>query len=165
MVFRASGGDGRRNLDERRVPESSAPYTAVHPLSFDRRMAAAKGETRTRFQINGAVGQDENFGETVRFFPTPSRALISLPQEKSHRFLNSSTSPTRFYYLRVEYRHLFTAPALGENAPESISTRSRIRFDDCAYTLSVIDPCPEQLLDCTRGNRSRDGECPPSFKK
>jgi len=111
-------------------PESSAPYTAVHPLRSTGGWLQLKVRPVTRFQINGAVGQDENFGEDLRFFPTPFAGSHFVALKKNHTdFLNFIYEPNSFLLFAVEYRHLFTAPALGENASgEHLNLAAGVRF-------------------------------------
>jgi len=111
-------------------PESSAPYTAIHPLRSTGGWLQLKVRPVRRFQINGAVGQDENFGENLRFFPTPFAGPYFIALKKNHTdFVNFIYEPNSFLLFAVEYRHLFTAPALGESASgDHLNLAAGVRF-------------------------------------
>ena len=111
-------------------PESSAPYTAIHPLRSTGGWLQLKVRPVRRFQINGAVGQDENFGENLRFFPTPFAGPYFIALKKNHTdFVNFIYEPNSFLLFAVEYRHLFTASALGESASgDHLNLAAGVRF-------------------------------------
>ena len=111
-------------------PEAFPPHTAVHPLRSTGGWAQVKVKPITRFQINGAFGQDENFARDLRFFATPFTTM-SFPPFKKNRtsFLNFIYEPTSFLLFAIEYRHLLTAPALGESATgDHLNLAAGVRF-------------------------------------
>jgi len=111
-------------------PEPSEPHTAVHPLRSAGGWVQLKLKPITRVEINGAFGQDENFAENLRFFPTPYMDLGFPPLQKNRtEFVNLIYEPNSFLLFAVEYRHLFTAPAIGESASgDHLNLAAGVRF-------------------------------------
>ena len=83
-----------------------------------------------RFEFNGAFGQDENFGKDLRFFSTPFTDLGFTPFQKNRtEFVNFIYEPNSFLLFAVEYRHLFTASALGDSATgKHLNLAAGVRF-------------------------------------
>lgn len=111
-------------------PEAFAPHTDIHPLRSAGGWAQLKVRPAQRFQINGAFGQDENFGKDLRFFPT-SYASMGFPPFKKNRteFLNFIYEPNSFLLFAVEYRHLTTTPPAGESASgDHLNLAAGVRF-------------------------------------
>jgi hypothetical protein len=98
-------------------PDASSPHAAIRPLRSTGGWVQLKLKPATRFEINGALGQDENFGRDLRFFPTPfsDYGFVALKKNRTD-FVNLIYKPNSFLLFAVEYRHLFTAPALGASA-------------------------------------------------
>jgi hypothetical protein len=111
-------------------PESFAPHSAIHPLRSIGEWLQLKVKPATRFEINGAFGQDENVGRDLRFFATPFTDLGFLAFRKNRtEFLNFIYEPNSFLLFAVEYRHLLTAPALGESATgDHLNLAAGVRF-------------------------------------
>jgi hypothetical protein len=111
-------------------PEAFAPHSAIHPLRSTGGWVQLKVKPCSRCEINGAFGQDENSGRELRFFPTPFTAF-GFPALQANRteFVNFIYEPNSFLLLAVEYRHLFTAPALGEGASgDHLNLAAGVRF-------------------------------------
>jgi superoxide dismutase len=83
-----------------------------------------------RFEINAAFGQDENFAEDLRFFSTPFTGSGFFALKKNHTDLvNLIYTPNSSLIFAVEYRHLFTAPALGQSASgDHLNLAAGVRF-------------------------------------
>jgi len=111
-------------------PEPAAPYTAIHPLRSTGGWAQLKVKPARRFEINGAFGQDENFGKDLRFFSTPYSGYgFGALQKNRTDFVNLIYTPNSFLLFAVEYRHLFTAPALGQSASgDHLNLAAGVRF-------------------------------------
>jgi hypothetical protein len=110
-------------------PEPAPPYSAVHPLRSAGGWIQLKVKPVTRVEVNGAFGQDENFGRDLRFFPTPFAGGFTALQKNRTGFLNFIYEPNSFLLFAVEYRHLLTAPALGENATgDHLNLAAGVRF-------------------------------------
>jgi len=111
-------------------PEPAAPYTAIHPLRSTGGWAQLKVKPVRRFEINGAFGQDENFGKDLHFFPTPFMGEgFGALQKNRTNFVNLIYTPNSFLLFAVEYRHLFTAPALGQSASgDHLNLAAGVRF-------------------------------------
>lgn len=89
-----------------------------------------KAKPAARFEINGALGQDENFGEDLRSYSTPftDYGFIALKKNRTG-FVNFVYKPNSFLLFSLEYRHLFTASALGENASGNhVNFAAGVRF-------------------------------------
>ncbi len=96
-------------------PEATEPHTAIHPLRSTGGWAQLKVIPAARFEINSAFGQDENFGQNLRFFPASfTSGGFDVMQKNRTELLNLIYRPTSILLLAMEYRHLFTLPA---NAP------------------------------------------------
>lgn len=111
-------------------PESTTPHTAIHPLRSTGGWAQFKVRPATRFEINGAFGQDENDGRELRFFPISFTSAGYTPLQKNQtHFLNFIYKPNAFLLFAVEYRHLFTVPASGERASgDQVNFAAGVRF-------------------------------------
>jgi hypothetical protein len=111
-------------------PESTAPHTAVHPLRSAGGWVQLKLKPAPRFEINAAFGQDENFAEDLRFFSTPFTGSGFFALKKNHTDLvNLIYTPNSSLIFAVEYRHLFTAPALGQSASgDHLNLAAGVRF-------------------------------------
>ena len=65
-----------------------------------------------RFEINGAYGQDENYGQDLRVFPSLfTSAGFPAMQKNRTDLVNFIYKPTAALLFAVEWRHLFTLPA------------------------------------------------------
>jgi hypothetical protein len=111
-------------------PEASLPHTAIHPLRSTGGWVQLKVRPATRLEINGAFGQDENFGKDLRFFSTPftNEGFLALQKNRTD-FVNFIYTPNSFLLFAVEYRHLFTAPAQGQSASgDHLNLAAGVRF-------------------------------------
>jgi hypothetical protein len=96
-------------------PEASGPHSAIHPLRSTGGWGQLKLIPATKFEINTAFGQDENYGRDVRAFSF-SFASSGFPVMQKNRteFANFIYKPNSVLLFAVEYRHLFTLPAIGK---------------------------------------------------
>jgi hypothetical protein len=111
-------------------PEPSAPYSAIRPLRSTGGWVQLKFKPATRYEINGAFGQDENFARDLRVFPTPyaGPGFVALQKNRTE-LVNFIYQPNSFLLFALEYRHLFTAPALGESASgDHLNLAAGVRF-------------------------------------
>lgn len=93
-------------------PEPVGPHNAIHPLRSTGGWAQLKFIPATRVEINGAFGQDENYGKNLRFFPFSFDANGFPAMQKNRTDLvNVVYKPSSVLLFAVEYRHLFTLPA------------------------------------------------------
>ena len=106
------------------------PHSAIHPLRSTGGWAQLKIKPARHFEINGAFGQDENFGRDVHFFPTTLTDYGFIPLQKNRTdFANFIYTPNSFLLFAVEYRHLFTAPAVGQSASgDHLNLAAGVRF-------------------------------------
>jgi hypothetical protein len=93
-------------------PEPTGPHSAIHPLRSTGVWGQLKLIPSTHFEINGAFGQDENYGRDLRVFPF-SFTIDGFPAMQTNRteFVNLIYKPASVLLFAVEYRHLFTVPA------------------------------------------------------
>ena len=126
----AAGGLGGGIWASVVYPEAFGPHTAIHPLRSIGEWVQLKVKPATRFEINGAFGQDENFGRDLRFFSIAFTDLGFLALQKNRtEFLNFIYEPNSFLLFAIEYRHLFTAPALGASASgDHLNLAAGVRF-------------------------------------
>ena len=110
-------------------PESSEPHADVHPLRSTGGWAQLKIRPMQRVQLNGAFGQDENFGKDLRFFATPFAGGFPALRKNRTEFVNFIYEPNSFLLFAIDYRHLFTAPAVGEAASgDHLNLAAGVRF-------------------------------------
>jgi hypothetical protein len=110
--------------------EPTAPQSAMHPLRSTGGWAQLKVTPSTRFEFNLALGQDENFGQDLRFFPVPYTASGFAALKKNHtEFVNVIYKPNAVLLLAVEYRRLFTIPATGIGASgDQVNVAAGVHF-------------------------------------
>lgn len=93
-------------------PEPVGPHTAIQPLRSTGAWAQLKITPATHFEINGALGQDENYGKDLRVFPFSfTGAGFPAMQKNRTDIVNFIYRPTSALLLALEWRHLFTLPA------------------------------------------------------
>jgi hypothetical protein len=111
-------------------PEPASPHTAIHPLRSTGGWVQLKVKPHPRFEMNGAFGQDENFGSELRFFESPYADYGDVPFKKNRTdSVNLIYTPTSFLLFAVEYRHLFTQPAFGQSASgDHLNLAAGVRF-------------------------------------
>ena len=111
-------------------PDPTFPHSAIHPLRSRGGWAQLKWKPTSRFEINGALGQDANLDRDLNFFPMPFTNL-GFPAMKKNQteFVNFIYEPTSFLLFALEYRHLLTAPATGASASaEHVNVAAGVRF-------------------------------------
>ncbi|MGA9040728.1 MAG: hypothetical protein WB421_09355 [Terriglobales bacterium] len=111
-------------------PESTDPHSAIHPLRSTGGWAQLKVIPATRFEINGAIGQDENFGRDVHFFPVPYTDYgFGVFEKNRTEIANFIYKPNSVLLFAIEYRRLFTAPAIGKSASgDQVNAAAGVRF-------------------------------------
>jgi len=111
-------------------PEPSAPYSAIQPLRSTGGWGQVKVIPATRFEINGAFGQDENAGRDLRIFPMPfTSGGFPAMQKNRAEFVNFIYKPSSALIFAVEYRHLFTAPVNGPGASaDHVNVAAGVQF-------------------------------------
>lgn len=98
-------------------PEPLPPHSAVHPLRSVGGWAQVKLKPLSVFEINSAMGQDENYAALLKFFPVPF-GLNGFPafQKNQAQFVNFIYTPKTSLVFALEYRHLRTTFAGGQSA-------------------------------------------------
>jgi len=90
-------------------PEPVGPYTAVHPVRSTGGWVQLKFTPSVRVEVNGAFGQDENYGKDLRVFPFAFDANGFPAMQKNRTDLvNFIYKPNSILLFALEYRHLFT---------------------------------------------------------
>jgi hypothetical protein len=111
-------------------PEPAGTHSAIEPLRSTGGWAQLKVIPATRFEINGAFGQDENDGQDLRVFSASfSGAGFPAMQKNRTDLVNFIYKPTSALLFAVEWRHLFTLPA--NAAPQSadhLNLAAGVRF-------------------------------------
>jgi hypothetical protein len=93
-------------------PEAIGPHSAIHPVRSTGGWAQLKVIPATKFEINTAYGQDENYGQDLRAFPFSfTSSGFPVMQKNQTEFVNVIYRPNSVLLFAVEYRHLFTLPA------------------------------------------------------
>ena len=111
-------------------PEASGPHSAIHPLRSTGGWGQLKLIPATKFEINTAFGQDENYGRDVHAFPF-SFASSGFPVMQKNRteLVNFIYKPNSVLLFAVEYRHLFTLPANGEGqSADHVNLAAGVQF-------------------------------------
>jgi hypothetical protein len=108
----AVGGIGGGIWTSMVYPEPTGPHSAIQPLRSTGGWGQLKVIPATKFEINGAFGQDENYGQDLRAFPI-SFTGEGFPAMQKNRtdLVNFIYRPTSILLFAVEWRHLFTLPA------------------------------------------------------
>lgn len=111
-------------------PQADPPYPDIHPLRSTGGWLQLKVRPVTHFETNAAFGQDENFGSSLRFFPMPWAGPEFLAFKKNRtELLNLIYEPNASLLFAIEYRHLYTAPALGLGASgDHLNLAAGVRF-------------------------------------
>jgi hypothetical protein len=109
----AAGGLGGGISSSVIFPVSYQLATAVHALRSTGGWGQLKFTPSLRFEMNGAIGQDENFGHSLRFFNYPVAYYGDALKKNRTEFGNIIYKPNSFLLFALEYRHLLTQPALG----------------------------------------------------
>jgi hypothetical protein len=89
-------------------------HSAIQPLHSTGGWTQLKFTANRFFEINGAMGQDENRGSDLRVFPNPVGDIEDGPFKKNRaEFVNFIYRPNSVLLFALEYRHLVTLPAVG----------------------------------------------------
>lgn len=110
--------------------ESSYPHTALHALRSTGGWAQLKVKPTTRLELNAVLGQDENYGKDLRFFPVPftDYGFPALQKNRTY-FVNAVYKPGAFLLFAAEYRRIFTAPAGAQSASgDQVNLAAGVRF-------------------------------------
>src|SRR5262249_15563685 len=126
----AAGGLGGGIWSSVIFPDEIAPHSAIHPLRSTGGWAQLKLKPTSRFEINAAAGQDENFGDSLHFFADPITTMGFYPLQKNRaEFVNFIYTPNSVLLFSAEYRHLFTVPVNGEGSSgDHINLGAGVRF-------------------------------------
>jgi len=111
-------------------PEPGGLHSAIQPLRSTGGWAQLKVTPATRFEINGAYGQDENYGKDLRVFPFSfTGAGFGAMQKNRTDLMNFVYKPTAVLLFAVEWRHLFTLPAnTAGHAADQINLAAGVHF-------------------------------------
>ncbi|MEO8727686.1 MAG: hypothetical protein ABI383_16355 [Acidobacteriaceae bacterium] len=125
----AAGGLGGGIATSVIFPESTEPHTAIHALRSTGGWGQLKFTPNLRFEVNGVVGQDENFGQSLRFFSNPSAYYGGALKKNRTAFGNVIYKPNSFLLFALEYRRLMTEPALGSSRSAGwVNIAAGVRF-------------------------------------
>jgi len=111
-------------------PEPPGVHSAIQPLRSTGGWAQLKVTSGRRFEINGAYGQDENYGHDLRVFPFSfTGAGFPAMQKNRTDLVNFIYKPTSVLLFAVEWRHLFTqlANSTGQTA-DQINLAAGVHF-------------------------------------
>jgi len=109
----AAGGLGGGIWNSAIVSSTTAPY--FHPLRSVGGWGQLKITPTARFEINAAMGQDENISRDAHFFvdaQSVSSGFAPLIKNNA-RFVNAIYKPNSTLLFAAELRHLFTLPYFG----------------------------------------------------
>jgi hypothetical protein len=111
-------------------PQPTAPQSAILPLRSVGGWAQLKFTPASRFEVNTAFGQDENFAQDLHAFAVPYATDGFPPFQKSQsEFVNFIFKPNSVLLFATEYRHIFTLPSVGPSATASqVNVSAGARF-------------------------------------
>jgi hypothetical protein len=126
----AAGGLGGGIWSSVIFSDAIFPHNAMHSLRSTGGWAQLKVKPTSRFEINAAMGQDENFGNSLHFFANPISTMGFAPLQKNRaEFVNFIYTPNSVLLFSAEYRHLFTSPVDGEGSSgDHINLSAGVRF-------------------------------------
>jgi len=126
-------------------PEPSEPYSAIHPLRSTGGWLQLKCKPATRYEINGAFGQDENFARDLRAFPTPyaGHRLCRPCRKNRTELVNFIYQPNSFLSFRAGVSPLVHCPRAGrKRGGVTISTsRREFAFEGSHASAGVLFSC------------------------
>jgi len=111
-------------------PEPGGPHSAIHPLRSTGGWAQLKFMPASSVEINGAFGQDENYGDDLRTFPLSFDANGFHAMQKNRTDLvNFIFKPNSVLLFALEYRRLFTqATNTGGRTGDQVNFAAGVRF-------------------------------------
>jgi hypothetical protein len=111
-------------------PEPPGPHTAIRPLRSAGGWVQLKVIPASRFEINAAFGQDENYGQDLHAFPFSfTSAGFPAMQKNRTELVNFIYMPNSVLLIAIEYRHLFTLPLSGVgNTGDHLNLAAGVRF-------------------------------------
>jgi hypothetical protein len=124
----ATGGLGGGIWTSVSYPDPTTPHSGIHGLSSAGGWVQLKATPTERFEINGAVGQDENFASN--FVKYPYAADGSTPLKKNlTELVNFIYKPNSLLLFALEYRRIFTVQATNVSASGAqINIAAGVRF-------------------------------------
>ena len=124
----AAGGLGGGIWTSVSYPDPTTPHSGIHALSSAGGWVQLKATPSERFEINGAVGQDENFASN--FLKYPYAADGSIPLKKNlTELVNLIYKPNSLLLFALEYRRIFTVQATNVSASGAqINIAAGVRF-------------------------------------
>ena len=124
----ATGGLGGGIWTSVSYPDATTPHSGIHPLQSAGGWVQLKAMPSSRFEINGAFGQDENFARDFVAFPYAADGSTPLKKNRTE-FVNFIYKPNSILLFALEYRRIFTAQATGIGASGSqINIAAGVRF-------------------------------------
>ena len=126
----AVGGIGGGIWTSVLYPNPSGLQPAIHPLHSTGGWMQWKVKPTTRLEMNAALGQDENYGKDLRFFPVPFSGYgFPALQKNKTGFVNAVYKPGEFLLFALEYRRIFTAPVESKSASgDQVNLAAGVRF-------------------------------------
>jgi hypothetical protein len=88
-------------------PQSAAPYNAIHGLRSTGGWSQIKLKPVVQFEINGAIGQDENYGKDLASYPFAVYGYLAFQKNRAG-FVNLIYKPAASLLFALEYRRLQT---------------------------------------------------------
>jgi len=124
----ATGGLGGGIWTSVSYPDPTTPHAGIHGLQSAGGWAQLKFTPIERFEINGALGQDENFASN--FLKYPYAADGSTPLKKNRtEVINFIYKPNSLLLFALEYRRIFTVQATNVSASGAqLNLAAGVRF-------------------------------------
>jgi hypothetical protein len=124
----ATGGLGGGIWTSVSYPDATTPHSGIHGIESAGGWVQLKFTPIERFEINGAVGQDENFASN--FIKYPYAADGSTPLKKNRtEVINFIYKPNSLLLFALEYRRIFTVQATNVSASGAqLNLAAGVRF-------------------------------------
>jgi hypothetical protein len=124
----AAGGLGGGIWTSVSYPDATTPHSGIHALSSAGGWVQLKATPTARFEINGAVGQDENFARNFVKFPYAADGSTPLKKNRTE-LVNFIFKPNSLLLFALEYRRIFTAQATNVSASGAqVNIAAGVRF-------------------------------------
>jgi hypothetical protein len=124
----AAGGLGGGIWTSVSYPDPTPQHSGIHALASAGGWVQLKATPTERFEINGAVGQDENFAHDFVKFPYAADGSTPLKKNRTE-LVNFIYKPNSLLLFALEYRRIFTAQATNVSASGAqLNIAAGVRF-------------------------------------
>jgi len=124
----AAGGLGGGIWTSVSYPDATTPHSGIHGLESAGGWVQLKATPTGRFEINGAMGQDENFARNFVNFPYAADGSTPLKKNRTE-LINFIYKPNSLLLFALEYRRIHTVQATNVSASGAqVNIAAGVRF-------------------------------------